>query len=273
MEKLQKALSKARKTRDGSSKPAVRRHATPSVRQHATPAPLWGRMAPFVPNPVHLGQNRVMTLSPQEGSAAYDILRTKTYLRMKENGWSRLAITSPDRSCGKTTTVCNLVLSFARQKEVNLMLMDLDLRGPSVARTLGAHPEHEIHDMLKGDVAPEDQMQRINDNVALSLGLNPVSDPLQLLLSQNTSRRFDELQEMFKPDIMLFDLPPMLSTDDSRAMLKNVDCAMIIARSEHTSIKQLDVCEREVSELTNILGVVLNGSVIQSSEEEGYGRY
>ena len=84
---------------------------------------------------------------------------------------------------------------------------------------------------------------------------------------------FHVIEGQFDPDIMIFDLPPMLVTDDARAFLKNVDCALIVARAEQTKISQLDVCEREVGEHTNVLGVVLNNCRHIAEEEQYYGEY
>jgi Mrp family chromosome partitioning ATPase len=116
-------------------------------------------------------------------------------------------------------------------------------------------------------------MVRLRTNVALSMAMRPVNDPTQLLLSPQTTLAFDQLQADFEPDVMMFDLPPMLVTDDARALLQNVDCALIVARAEQTKISQLDVCEREVGELTNVLGVVLNNCRHMDAEDQYYGDY
>jgi protein-tyrosine kinase len=57
---------------------------------------------------------------------------------------------------------------------------------------------------------------------------------------------------------MIFDLPPLLVGDDTRSVLKDVDCALLVARSDVTTVAQIDTCEREIAEHTNMLGVVLN---------------
>jgi Mrp family chromosome partitioning ATPase len=57
---------------------------------------------------------------------------------------------------------------------------------------------------------------------------------------------------------MLFDMPPLLVNDDTIGFLRHVDCAMVVAAAEHTSVKEIDECERELASHTNVLGVVLN---------------
>lgn len=279
MEKLQKALSKARQERKGASA-APKRERRPRGSSTAVAPdvagsfpPVWSEMKSFEPDPQHLLGNRVMTLDAHPEANPFDVLRTKIFLLMRQNGWTRIAITSPNKGCGKTTTACNLAVGFSRQSEVKSMLFDLDLRRPSVATMLGHQPEHDICEVLLGNVAPEEQMVRLRSNVAISAAQRPVSDPAQLLLSKKTAQTFEDIQSRFEPDVMIFDLPPMLVTDDTRAKLKNVDCALIVARAEQTRMSQLDVCEREVSEHTNVLGVVLNNCRHMGAEEDYYGDY
>lgn len=286
MEKLQKALKKARKERgmsSGSSSEAPSRASilprkTSVPKETATVPvapfpPAWDQLTAYEPNPDLLLKNRIMTLNAQATPNPFDILRTKVFLLMRQNGWTRMAITSPTKACGKTTTACNLAVGFSRQRENRTMLFDVDLRRPGIANLLGRKPQHGIKSMLVGDVRPEDQLLKLRSNVALSLARNSVADPTQLLLAQKTSETFDAIQEKFVPDVMIFDLPPMLVTDDARAFLKNVDCALIVARAEQTKMSQLDTCEREVGEHTNVLGVVLNNCRHLSDEEQYYGEY
>lgn len=273
MEKLQKALSKARRERGGATSSAER----PVQRAKKLPKsdfpPIWETLKPFEPDAGHFLENRIMTLNALPEANPLDVLRTKVFLMMRQNGWTRLAITSPNQGCGKTTTACNLAVGFSRQSEVKSMLFDLDLRRPGVAAMLGFKPEHDILSLLKGDATEAEQIVRLRSNVAISAARRPVSDPTQLLLSQKTVRCFNELQAKFEPDMMIFDLPPMLVTDDARAMLKNVDCALIVAKAEQTRMSQLDICEREVSEYTNVMGVVLNNCRHMVGDEDYYGNY
>lgn len=282
MEKLQKALSKAREARGETlgigpkpSRPEQVRPAQKSTQsKNVLPiSSLWEELAPYEPNPDHLQKHRILTLNAEASSNPFDILRTKVFLLMRENGWTRMAITSPNKACGKTTTACNLATGFSRQRENRFMLFDMDLRRPGVADIMGRKPEHGVKSMLTGDVTPQDQLLCLRGNVALSMNRTSAPDSTQLLLAQKTSDMLDKIQSDFAPDMMIFDLPPMFATDDARAFLKNVDCAMIVARAEQTKMNQLDQCEREVAEQTNVLGVVLNNCRHMSTEDQYYGEY
>ena len=290
MEKLQKALHDARVSRENAlgrpilaekmptaapvaslNKQPQAPDKGPSTAQNASPtqqAAHWSQLMPYEPNPDHLQRHRILTLNADPASNPFDVLRTKVFLLMKQNGWKRLAITSPNKACGKTTTACNLAIGLSRQRENRTMLFDMDLRRPRISDMLGRRPQHGIKAMLTGEVPPEDQMLCLRGNVALSLNTAAVPDSTQLMMADRTGDTLDRIQQSFDPDIMIFDLPPMFAADDTRAFLKNVDCAMIVARAEHTKTSQLDQCEREVAEQTNVLGVVLNNCRHISPEDE-----
>lgn len=279
MEKLQKALEKAREQRSGADTPPPRSSPLKHLPRRDTtvrgtapaPSPLWEELTPYEPNPDLLLHNRILTLNSAAAANPFDVLRTKIFLMMRENGWTRLAITSPNKDCGKTTTACNLAIGFSRQRENRTMLFDFDLRNPSVADMLGRKPDHGIKSMLTGDVPAQDQMLCLRGNVAFSLGNTSISDPTQLLLSKRTAEALDKVQKDFAPDLMIFDLPSMFAADDARAFLQNADCALILARAEHTTMAQLDTCERQVAEHTNVLGVVLNSCRHADVEGEYFG--
>jgi Mrp family chromosome partitioning ATPase len=275
MEKLQKALQKARDQRTAtgggaqSTPPAAGRAAAP-------PAPT-GAEALWADLPMHdldrsvLDSNLLVSLTADQKATPFDILRTKTQLLMKKNGWSRLGITSPTASCGKTTLALNLALGFARQSELRVILVELDLRRPSMSRMLHAKPDRDITEVLSGEVPFAEQAMRLGQNVAVMMARRPSGDPTAVLLRQQTHTILAEIEAAYAPDLVIFDLPPILVGDDTRAFLKDVDCAILVAKAGTTSVSQIDTCEREIAEQSNVLGVVLNQC--RHTENEGYEGY
>lgn len=264
MEKLQAALRTARekrgdpsaptpKSRDATAPPAPQRAATTPAREA-----LWEALDPFETADGSLRRSRIVTRKAGREATPFDILRTKVLLQMRQNGWTRLAITSPMPQSGKTTTACNLALGVGRQKDLKAILFDLDLRDPSIHKFFRHEPPMALRDVLAGDVRFEDQALRVGDNVAVSMTNRPEPDPTRLLLSDAAAVCLDDIQSRYRPDIMIFDMPSVLTGDDTRAFLKNVDCALIVTRANATRYGQFDTCEREVAEHTNVLGVVLN---------------
>lgn len=258
MEKLQAALEKARKTRAGGGIPARRQlQPRPEVMAPEIDA-LWQELATFEVDERLLVEHLVVTREAGTAATPFDILRTKTLLQMRQHGWKRLAITSPMPDSGKTTVACNLALGMGRQRDLRSMLLDLDLRDPSVHAFFETEPPHGIGEVLTGARPFAAQGLRYGNNVAVSMGMHPEADPTRLLLAEETAEVLDAIEAAYKPDLMIFDLPSVLVNDDTRAFLKNVDCALIVIRADETRFAQFDTCEREIAEHTNVLGVVLN---------------
>ena len=259
MEKLQAALDKARKSR-GEQAPANSEPEIPKarVRTSSKVDDRWRALNPFEVQDKDLVQHRVVTRTARKAATPFDILRTKALLQMRQNGWTRLAITSPMPSSGKSTLACNLALGLGRQRDLRSILFDLDLRDPSVQNFFKTRPPYGISEMMTGAVPFEKQALRFGDNVAVSMAQTAESDPTRILLAEETADQLDQIQADYEPDIMIFDLPSVLVNDDSRAFLNNADCALIVVRADATHYGQYETCQREVAEHTNVLGVVLN---------------
>ena len=259
MEKLQAALDKARISRTSpAQQPHIPTKSRTTQGQHQEQDALWQALDSFTVDPRHLETHRVVTHAASKAATPFDILRTKVLLQMRQNGWKRLAVTSPMPQSGKTTTACNLALGLGRQRDLRAMLFDLDLRDPSVHEFFEMTPPHSVGDLLSGQVEFAEQGMRIGDNIAVSMSRGPVADPTRLLLDEQTAEVLDRIEADYKPDLMIFDLPSVLVNDDTRAFLKNVDCALIVIRADATHYSQFNTCEREIGEQTNVLGVSLN---------------
>ena len=273
MEKLQAALARAREKRDGD----LPRKARPELsartksRQMARAEALastWDQIPLAEPSKRRMNQHRVFASTATAEAASFDILRTKLLLEMRRNDWTRIAITSATAGSGNTTAACNLIAGLGRQPEIRGMLFDLDFRRPSVSRFFGLSPAADLSDVLEQDIAFEDQALRLDPNTIVAAQTRPVRDPARLVTMAHTAETFDDLQAEYQPDIMLFDLPPILISDEARSILKLADAALIIAAAERSTISEVDACEREVSEYTNVAGVILNKC---RYGEEGYG--
>jgi len=260
MEKLQAALATARKARSGEPVPSAEqvRTAAKRKRERSASGDIWNQLDTFEPPSSALKEHRVVSNTASNAATPFDILRTKIVLQMRQNNWTRLGITSPMPNSGKSTIACNLALGLGRQKEFRSMLFDLDLRDPSVAEFFAQEPEVGLSSVLDGQEHFEDQAKRIGDNLIVSMADRPESDPARIMLSERTVDTLDDIQRAYQPDLMIFDLPSVLVNDDTRAFLKNVDCALIVSRANKTRYSQFDICEREIAEHTNVLGVVLN---------------
>ena len=275
MEKLQAALARAREKRDGSDlggrgvRPELtaRKRSRQSAQEQAI-KDAWLALEEFEPSAKRLINARVFTSEATPDAQHFDILRTKLLLEMRAHGWTRIAVTSATSICGKTTIAGNLITGLVRQPEVRGMLFDVDFRRPSVAKLFGAAPSASLADVFTGDVPFAEQALRLSENAVISMTTKVVKDPSSVINRASTAEILDEIQAKYRPELMLFDLPPILVSDETRAFLKLMDAAIIVAGAESSTVAQIDEVEREVAQYTNVAGIVLNKCRFM---EEGYG--
>lgn len=271
MEKIQSAIAKARASRNAprglsdTQAPAATRATPPAVQE------AWDRIAQITLNPRDLQRNRVFTLQACNEAMPFDVLRTRMLRQMRAEGWRRVAITSPDKGCGKSTITANLALSLARQAELRTLVIDMDMRLPALARVLGVAQPPQFSDTLLGRAAPEDTLRRIGDNLCVALNASPVRGSSELLQGREVSAVLDRLNKALQPSVMLFDMPPMLRGDDMLAFLDKVDCALLVVEADVTPMADVDRCEQELAANGNVLGVVLNKMRHDDGAGYGYG--
>jgi len=205
-----------------------------------------------------LAQARVVTASNGDEAPAFDMLRTKVFQQMRANGWKRIAITSPDKGCGKSTVAMNLAFGLSRQKEIRTLLAEVDLRRPSLAKALRLPPRAGMAAMLTREVRPVQAMLRVRDNLVVVANRSRSPLSAELLHSPIAAEVLREIETRYRPDFMVFDLPPVMEADDALAFLGNVDCALLVTSAEHTTSAQLEACLRDIKARTALAGVVLN---------------
>lgn len=274
MEKLQAALARAREKRDGSEtgrplRPELTTRTRSRKMAHAEAiANAWDVIPRFEASAERLQHSRIFAVEATHEAQYFDILRTKLLLEMRRNSWVRIAITSATPNCGKTTIACNLIAGLGRQPDIRGILIDLDFRRPSVSTLFGISPNSSFEDVLAERVTFQEQALRFEDNTIISMTTRPVGDPGKLMGRSRTAEILDDIQNTYRPDIMLFDLPPVLVSDETRAFLKLVDAVVIVAGADSSTVAQVDEVEREVAQYTNVAGIVLNKCQFM---DEGYG--
>lgn len=265
MERIKQALDKARAERE-SEKIVL-----------AVEAPLGGSggvVAAVSEATINYSQTQVQTLNPEilrqnriiygdadrEGLTAYKMLRTQVLQRMVARNWNALAVTSPVPGDGKTLTSINLAISLARELHHTVLLVDLDLRNPSVHRYFGLAPRHGIEDYLLHGVSLEDILVNPGiERLVLLPARNPVKNSSEILASPAMGKLVQELKTRYPSRMVLFDLPPILSADDALSFAPHIDALLLVLRDAKTTQNELEHAMEILKDVT-ILGTVLNGS-------------
>jgi Mrp family chromosome partitioning ATPase len=219
----------------------------------------WDGLPVLTISPKRAEQNRIVTFNRSDPAhGAFDVLRTRLLRCLQQNGWTSVAITSPRASCGKSLIALNLAFSLANQADRRTILMDMNLKEPRLEELLGVNSDASMADFLTGRCQAGDILRRYGDNLAIGTNSRPVQCSAELLQSRSAAAALRNLRKRMSPDVLLFDLSSMLPNDDVIAFLGNVDCVILVAAAEQSSLDDVDACERELSEQSNVAGVVLN---------------
>ena len=269
MEKIQRALDLARAQRAQSS-PAddSRLERTTLYREFAvTPVEFAARLSL---DWKALRERRVIASDDADPAAhAYRMLRTQILQRARANNLSTIGVISAVNGEGKTLTAINLALSLAAEPNQTVMLVDLDLRRPSVASTLGIAPPHGLESWFGGDDPTKKVCYAIEgvDRLYVFPTLMPVRSSSETLADLGTRRLLNELKDKDGGRILILDLPPVLLSDDALMVAPLLDAAVLVANERRT--KREDVARViELLRNTRIIGTVLNRS--SESENRAY---
>jgi Mrp family chromosome partitioning ATPase len=238
----------------------------------AARAALWAGLPEIRIQRDDLERNRVLAYAGGSEAATFDIMRTKLLQQMRSNNWRRVAITSPTAACGKTTLALNLAFSLARQPDIFSMLLEFDLRRPTISKVLGLRESRQFSKVLEGQAAPEAHLLRHGRNLLIAPSAHRSSNPAELLQAVETGRIMDAVEAQFTPDIMLFDMPPMLVSDDTLAFIDQIDCVLLVAAAGSSTIAEINRCADDLAARCNFLGVVLNKCrYLDGDDAYGYG--
>ncbi|NND59178.1 MAG: CpsD/CapB family tyrosine-protein kinase [Gammaproteobacteria bacterium] len=272
MERIKEALDRARQQREADNHAAPAK-AAPEVGRPASSGLdiAYTRTRVLTPDPVVMRDSKLIGFG-QSGDVvtdAYRMLRTRTLRAMDDNGWHSLAVTSPCPGEGKSLTAINLAMSMAREINRTVLLVDLDLRRPSVHKFFGFDIEHGISEYLTEDVALEDVL--INPAVerfVILPGSGRVQNSSELLNSPRMRALASELAQRYPERIVIYDLPPVLAVDDALAFSSLVDAFMLVVEEGSTQAEDI-VAAHDVLSQANIVGTVLN----KAAESQGHYYY
>lgn len=224
-----------------------------------SPDELWAGLPSLRLDPDHAAaMHLIQTHHEDPVGLLYDRLRTRLLQVLQERGWSRVGVTAPLRGCGASTVAANLALALARRPSGRTVLMDMDLRQPAQAGIFGLTQAGALREVLTGMQPVESHFGRIGRTLALGLNQRAENDAAELLQEPGTVASIDLLLEDFSPDVALFDLPPLLETDDVQAFLPQLDGLLLVIDGTRNTAAQVRDCERLLKDQTEIIGVVLN---------------
>src|SRR5271169_2248617 len=216
----------------------------------------------------------VTQVRPQSQMAeSYRALRTSLLLSNLGAPPKVIMVTSARPQEGKTTTSINTAIVLA-QKGVRVLLVDADLRRPSIHKTLGMGPRSGLSNVLTGSASVEQAITRtaILPNLFVLTAGTPPPNPAELLASSNMRDVLAQLREQY--DHIMIDTPPSLSVTDAVVLSPRADAVVLVIRSGQTT-KQALRRSRDILTQVNakVVGVLLNAVDLSSPDYYYYYEY
>jgi protein-tyrosine kinase len=271
MERLQAAILKAKQQRGQILNPLKKVLRPP---HSAESAENWGRLKKINVDAKRMDAHRIVTFSQTNPvHSTFDMMRAKLLRVIRQNGWTTVGFTSVSPDNGKTMICLNLAFSLAHQQGSRTVVCDLDLRQPRIAEILGTTCERSIDGFLKGYSPVEEVFRCYGNGLAIGMCDRPAEDPAELLQSKSSEDAMNEIRQKLDPDVILIDLPPMLIADDVMSFLPNLDGIFLVVAAEATALDTIESCAKQLSEHTNVLGVVLNKCRYPNDSDGHYQGY
>lgn len=190
---------------------------------------------------------------------AYKILRTQVVHRLRENHWNALGITSPGEGEGKTLTAVNLALSLAMEVNQTVLLVDANLRRPTIHEVFGLGDCSGLADYLLDNIPVADLL--VNPGIerfVLMPGGRAIPNSAEFLTSPKMVNLVDEFKHRYQSRIIIFDLPPLLQSADVLAFSPYTDAILLVIEEGRTTVDDVTRALTLTRNVTPILGTVLN---------------
>jgi succinoglycan biosynthesis transport protein ExoP len=206
-------------------------------------------------------------------SEAFRALRTSLLLSVAGGEPKVILLTSATPSEGKTTVSINLACVLA-QRNVRVLIIDADLRRPTVHHRFGLNGKIGLTSVLTGSVSLEEAIQTVPEIPQLDVLVSgPVPPfPTEMLSSETMHELLERCKGIYTHIVM--DSPPLLSVTDSVVLARDADAVVLIVRhgksSKHAMRRARDLLVRSGAPVT---GIVLNAVDLNSPEYYAYYGY
>lgn len=262
MDKLERALTKARELRGYNIANGI-----PSIRPVKPRSPEYSDVVmPKATRPIQVSErnlesHRILAHHTRNKKAdIFRILRTQVTKIMTQSGHRTLAITSPNYGDGKTTVALNLAMSMALNLKNTVLLADMDLRKPGVSTYLGIKSAYGLTDyLLNSKPLPDCLLRTSFDRLSVLPAGIAMDNSSEILGSSKMAALAGEMKARYNDRIIIYDMPPILSQDDSIAFLPNIDAVLMIVNEGVTKIDDIKQSMHRLAG-ANVIGVVLNNA-------------
>jgi len=219
----------------------------------------------------------VVSITDPHSAAAeqYKKLKARIIAATAKSRQNAIMITSSDAGEGKSLTAVNLAAVLANEIDYTVLLVDADLRNPTVHKYLGIDQKRGLSEYLQGKVElPEVLIKTGIGKLVVLLAGEPPENAAELLSSERMKLLVKELKHRYGDRYIIIDTSPLLVTADPIALGSAMDGVLLVVQEGRTSQK---AAKQALSLMKgwNVLGVIFNNvsEYLSKNKYEHYYRY
>lgn len=274
MGKVSDALEKSNKERIRQVPP--RRVATKPVRRD-TPQVTTRKVSQIrIPTKgkTRLDKNLIAALNARAFEAEqFKLLKTNLLFPASGKPPKVIMVTSAVPSEGKSFVAANLSISIAQNIDDHVLLMDGDLRLPTISKLFGIEKAQGLAEVLMGKTTMESVLHKVAvDKLTVLPAGKPPSNPSELLSSEKMSAIISETKNRYSDRYIIIDTAPPRITAESSAIARHVDGILIVVHAGKTKRETVEELVKSLGK-EKILGVVLNRLDVHRFAYYGYAKY
>jgi protein-tyrosine kinase len=203
-------------------------------------------------------------------SEEYRKLKSMVMRLTKRDGFQNtIMITSSLSVEGKSITSLNLAVTLAQEYDHSVLLIDADLRRPTLHRYLGVQPAAGLSDCLADGLDLRDVIVKTSvPRLSLLSSGRTVKDPVELLSTPAMKKLLDDVKHRYRDRYIIIDTPPILPFAETHVMSSFVDGVIVVVKEGMTSLQSIQEAF-DILAGARVLGIVYNGV----SRENLNGRY
>jgi non-specific protein-tyrosine kinase len=228
------------------------------------PAPTYSDTKSVRVDPAKLIDRKVFSiLEKDEVADQYKLLRTMVLNRTRPMGHNTIEITSFKHGDGKSLTCVNLAIALAKESRQNVLLVDMDLRRPSIHSILGIDPKPGLKEYFLNNIPLKDILIHpgIERLTVLPAG-GRMDNSTEIIGSYRMENLFKQLKNRYQDRYIIFDAPALVTCSDPLILSSHVDAILLVARANHTTTEDITSGMALLKD-KNVLGTVFNDSEIR----------
>ena len=197
-------------------------------------------------------------------------LRSRIEESSRKHGYQTIMVTSVMENEGKSSIAANLAISLAKGGH-HVLMIDADIRKPSLDRILNMDTEHSLNAALSGKDWKKEVMQSERFHMDVLCSIQDLENAEKLLSSEQMKKLLEEAKHSY--EFVIVDTSPAAGLSDPLIISEHCDASLLVIRQNLAGARRInDTIDRLVTVRNNLIGCIYNGAVFDPlSEQKAYG--